>query len=70
MMAMTDYVHPSAVPTTLVLDTQARVSARVVGIIEPSTLRTLISTVLEEDQADLTGSGVVDSVGEEQRGNR
>ncbi|PRZ12088.1 TlpA family protein disulfide reductase [Nesterenkonia sandarakina] len=70
MMAMTDYVHPSAVPTTLVLDTQARVSARVVGIIEPSTLRTLISTVLNEDQADLTGSGVVDSVGEEQRGNR
>lgn len=49
VMAMTDYVHPSAVPTTLVLDREGRVSARVVGIVEPSTLRALIETALDED---------------------
>lgn len=48
MMAMTDYAHPSAVPTTLVLDNDGRVSARVVGIVEPGTLRALITSVLEE----------------------
>src|SRR5690625_5173956 len=42
VMAMTDYVHPSAVPTTLVLDQQGRVAAHVVGIVEPSTLTALI----------------------------
>ena len=56
VMAMTDYVHPSAVPTTLVLDTQGRVSARVVGVAEPSTLRALIDTALEEDPATAAGS--------------
>lgn len=49
VMAMTDYVHPSAVPTTLVLDKQGRVAAKVVGIVEPSTLRALITATLEED---------------------
>ncbi|TLP71719.1 TlpA family protein disulfide reductase [Nesterenkonia sphaerica] len=49
IMAMTEYAHPSAVPTTLVLDRDGRVSARVVGIVEPGTLRALIDTVLEED---------------------
>lgn len=49
VMAMTDYVHPSAVPTTLVLDRQGRVSARVVGIIEAGTLRALIDAALQED---------------------
>jgi len=49
VMAMTDYVHPSAVPTTLVLDQQGRVAAHVVGIVEPSTLSALITATLEED---------------------
>ncbi|WP_300343656.1 TlpA disulfide reductase family protein [Nesterenkonia sp.] len=49
LMAMTDYVHPSAVPTTLVLDTQGRVAAKIVGMIEPGTLRALVTTALEED---------------------
>lgn len=49
MMAMTDYAHPSAVPTTLVLDKEGRVSARIVGIVEPGTLRALIETVLAEN---------------------
>ncbi|GFZ96275.1 TlpA family protein disulfide reductase [Nesterenkonia alkaliphila] len=48
LMSMTDYVHPSAVPTTLVLDRQGRVSARISGIVEPGTLRALINTALEE----------------------
>lgn len=49
MMAMTNYVPPSAVPTTLVLDREGRVSARILGIAEPATLRALITTVLEEE---------------------
>lgn len=48
MMAMTNYVPPSAVPTTLVLDREGRVSARILGIVEPGTLRALINTALDE----------------------
>ncbi|MFC4371867.1 TlpA disulfide reductase family protein [Citricoccus nitrophenolicus] len=48
LLAMTDYVPPQAVPTTIVLDRLGRVSARILGIAEPSTLRTLITTVLDE----------------------
>ena len=51
LMAMTDYVHPSAVPTTLVLDREGRVSARISGIVDPATLRALITTALEESSA-------------------
>lgn len=49
MLAMTDYVPPSAVPTTLVLDKQGRVSSRILGVAEPGTLSALISAALEED---------------------
>ncbi|MCH8565957.1 TlpA family protein disulfide reductase [Nesterenkonia sp. LB17] len=55
MLAMTDYVPPSAVPTTLVLDKQGRVSARILGIAEPGTLRALINSALDED-ADAAAS--------------
>lgn len=48
MFAMTDFVPPSAVPTTLVLDRDGRVSARILGIFEQGTLRALIDTALEE----------------------
>ncbi len=48
MFAMTDYVPPSAVPTTLVLDKEGRVSARIIGIAEPGNLRALIDTALSE----------------------
>lgn len=48
MLAMTDYVPPSAVPTTLVLDVEGRVAARILGAAEPSILDELISTALEE----------------------
>lgn len=48
LMSLTDYVHPSAVPTTLVLDREGRVSARISGLVDPGTLRALIDTALEE----------------------
>ncbi|MEU3846328.1 MULTISPECIES: TlpA family protein disulfide reductase [Micrococcus] len=48
LLSMTDYVPPQAVPTTIVLDRQGRVSARILGIAERGTLRSLITTVLDE----------------------
>ncbi|NDK32816.1 TlpA family protein disulfide reductase [Nesterenkonia sp. Hz 6-5] len=62
LMSMTDYVHPSAVPTTLVLDQEGRVTARISGIVEPGTLRALITTALEEDQAQAE-AGRADAAG-------
>ncbi len=46
LLAMTDYVPPQAVPTTLVLDKEGRVSARILGVVEKSTLKALIESVL------------------------
>lgn len=61
MFSMTDYVPPSAVPTTLVLDREGRVSARILGIAEQSTLRALISTALEEDEEEGAGGNSEDA---------
>lgn len=47
-LAFTGVVSPSAVPTTLVIDSSGRVASRVLGKIEPSILSTLIDSVLEE----------------------
>ncbi|WNM24205.1 TlpA family protein disulfide reductase [Demequina capsici] len=52
----------NAVPTSLVLDPEGRLYARVVGRVEPSTLRSLVldaaaSTGLTLDLADLEGTG-------------
>lgn len=67
MLAMTDYVPPSAVPTTLVLDKQGRVSARILGIAEPGTLRALINTALDESPeaaaSDASASGDASGAG-------
>ncbi len=49
MLAMTDYVPPSAVPTTLVLDKQGRVSSRILGAADPTILSALIRTAMDED---------------------
>ena len=49
-LAFTGVVSPSAVPTTLIIDTDGRVASRVLGRIEPSILSTLIETVLEESK--------------------
>lgn len=42
-------VPASAIPSTLILDRQGRVAARVIGQISATTLRTLVDTVLKED---------------------
>lgn len=47
-LAFAGQVAPNAVPTTLVLDTEGRVAARISGIVrDPSILRTMIETVQE-----------------------
>ena len=49
LLGLTSYVPPQAVPTTLVLDRRGRVSARILGVADESTLKTLITDVLAED---------------------
>ena len=48
VLAFTGVVTPQAVPTTLVIDKQGKVSARVLGRVDPSTLKALIQTVVDE----------------------
>ncbi|MFB9165240.1 MULTISPECIES: TlpA family protein disulfide reductase [Arthrobacter] len=48
LLAMTKYVPPAAVPTTLVLDKLGRVCARILGVAEKGTLKALISSALTE----------------------
>ena len=48
MLAYTGIVTPQAVPTTLVLDSEGRVSARILGRFEASILKALIKTALKE----------------------
>lgn len=45
LLNLTQYVPPQAVPTTLILDRQGRVSARILGLAEETTLTTLIEDV-------------------------
>jgi thiol-disulfide isomerase/thioredoxin len=48
-LAFAGQVAPTAVPTTLVIDAQGRVAARISGIVsEPSTLRAMIRDALAE----------------------
>ena len=42
LLAMTSYVPPQAVPTTLVLDKKGRVAARILGVADKGTLKALI----------------------------
>lgn len=48
MYALRGQVAPNAVPSTLVLDTEGRVAARVSGAADPSVLRAMIDRVLAE----------------------
>lgn len=48
LLALRGEVPPQAVPTTLVLDREGRVAARVLGRVDGSTLRGLLDDVLEE----------------------
>jgi thiol-disulfide isomerase/thioredoxin len=47
VQAFTGVVSPSAVPTTLVLNSKGQVTSRVLGRFEPGTLRSLIDTALK-----------------------
>jgi peroxiredoxin len=46
LLAMAGFVPPQAVPTTLVLDKQGRVAARILGVADKSTLKALITDAL------------------------
>lgn len=48
LLALSDYVPPQAVPTTLVLDSEGRVAARVLGKADHSTLNALIKDTVAE----------------------
>jgi len=48
VLSFTGVVTPSAVPTTLVIDKQGRVAARVLGAADKETLKALIKTVVAE----------------------
>src|SRR5699024_4731335 len=43
LLDFADYVPPQAVPTTLILDAEGRVAARVLGAVEHSTLKSLLT---------------------------
>lgn len=49
LLSVSATVPPAAVPTTLVLDKQGRVSSRILGVAEKSTLDALIKTALNEE---------------------
>ncbi|MEN9752896.1 MAG: hypothetical protein RL670_587 [Actinomycetota bacterium] len=46
VLAYTGVVTPQAVPTTLVIDREGKITARILGRIDPSTLRSLIETAV------------------------
>jgi thiol-disulfide isomerase/thioredoxin len=46
-LAFAGKIAPNAVPSTIILDTEGRLAARVTGLAEKSVLNALISTVLE-----------------------
>lgn len=48
LLAMSQYVPPQAVPTTLVIDKQGRVAARILGVAEKSTLKALLTDAIAE----------------------
>ena len=47
-LAFSGSVAPNAVPTTLVMDAQGRVAARISGLLDKSILSALIDTALAE----------------------
>lgn len=47
-LAFSGLASPTAVPTTLVIDAEGRVASRIVGLIEKSTLNSLIASALAE----------------------
>ena len=52
VLAFTGVVSPSAVPTTLVIDREGRVAARILGVAEKGTLKAIIKTVVDEEASN------------------
>ncbi len=52
VLAFTGIVTPSAVPTTLVIDRNGKVAARVLGLADKSILKTLIQSTYDEGLPD------------------
>ena len=48
LLSMSQYVPPQAVPTTLVIDKQGRVAARILGVADKSTLKSLLAGAIAE----------------------
>lgn len=48
IVALRGEISPQAVPTTLVIDRQGRVAARILGVADPSVLRTFVDDALAE----------------------
>lgn len=46
LLALSQFVPPQAVPTTIILDAEGRVASRVLGIAEPSILKALLDDVV------------------------
>ncbi|MFV0459783.1 MAG: TlpA family protein disulfide reductase [Actinomycetales bacterium] len=63
VLALRGVATPNAVPTTIVLDRDGRVSARISGRVDPSTLTTLIDTALGENSSAAGASGEPAEVG-------
>ncbi|WP_337250256.1 TlpA disulfide reductase family protein [Psychromicrobium xiongbiense] len=57
LLALSTFVPPAAVPTTLVLDPQGRVSARILGLADKSTLKALISSAVTGKASGLGSTG-------------
>ncbi|ABY24433.1 thiol:disulfide interchange protein [Renibacterium salmoninarum ATCC 33209] len=56
LLAVAAQVPPAAVPTTLVLDKDRRVAARILGLADKSTLKALITSTLAESGATESGA--------------
>ncbi|OJV60460.1 MAG: redoxin [Cellulomonas sp. 73-145] len=55
--ALQGVVPVNAVPTTVLLDRQGKVAARILGLADPSTLRTLVDSLLAEPGGSAATSG-------------
>ncbi|MDO4253882.1 MAG: TlpA disulfide reductase family protein [Kocuria sp.] len=47
LLALSQFVPPQAVPTTIIVDAQGRVASRVLGIAEPSIVKALLDDVVD-----------------------
>ena len=55
LLPLNDYVPVNAVPVTVILDTEGRVAARVIGVVEKSTLTALLDQLVSESGSAADG---------------